>query len=191
MLWLFLGPTRVYLLDFFCTGIQFYLLLSFYLLSLRWCIDKLGSFVQTKYLCVLIHIWIKGEVGAPWNRFKSSSKKNTDHSKAVFPFMDHLCNVCLVFVMLWRLFIATFWTPVGIQKNRLDETVLLNTKKHMFKLMEEIMFTIFGSKIPLRWTYEIELPIYLQLQQRNREAKGQESIHSSTTPDTGHHIGKW
>ena len=31
MLWLFVGPTRVYLLDFFCSGIQFYLLLSFYL----------------------------------------------------------------------------------------------------------------------------------------------------------------
>ena len=31
MLWLFIGPTRVYLLDFFCSGIQFYLLLSPYL----------------------------------------------------------------------------------------------------------------------------------------------------------------
>ena len=31
MLWLFVGPTRVYLLDFFCSGIQFYLLLSPYL----------------------------------------------------------------------------------------------------------------------------------------------------------------
>ena len=30
MLWLFVGPTRVYLLDF-CSGIQFYLLLSPYL----------------------------------------------------------------------------------------------------------------------------------------------------------------
>ena len=30
--------------------------------------------MQTKYLCVLIHIWIKGEVGAPLNRFKPSSK---------------------------------------------------------------------------------------------------------------------
>ena len=26
MLWLFVGPTRVYLLDLFCSGIQFYLL---------------------------------------------------------------------------------------------------------------------------------------------------------------------
>ena len=31
MLWLFVGPTAVYLLDFFCSGIQFYLLLSPYL----------------------------------------------------------------------------------------------------------------------------------------------------------------
>ena len=31
MLWLFVGLTRVYLLDLFCSGIQFYLLLSPYL----------------------------------------------------------------------------------------------------------------------------------------------------------------
>ena len=31
MLWLFDGPTMVYLLDFFCFSIQFYLLLSPYL----------------------------------------------------------------------------------------------------------------------------------------------------------------
>ena len=30
MLLLFVGPTRVYLLDFFCSGIQFYLLFSPY-----------------------------------------------------------------------------------------------------------------------------------------------------------------
>ena len=30
MLWLFVGPTRPYLLDFFCSGIQFTLLLSPY-----------------------------------------------------------------------------------------------------------------------------------------------------------------
>ena len=31
MLWLFVGPTGVYLFDFVCSGIQFYLLLSPYL----------------------------------------------------------------------------------------------------------------------------------------------------------------
>ena len=30
MLWLFVGPTGVYLLGFFCSGIQFNLLLSLY-----------------------------------------------------------------------------------------------------------------------------------------------------------------
>ena len=27
--------------------------------------------------------------------------------------MDHLCNVCLVRVMLSRLFFAAFWSPAG------------------------------------------------------------------------------
>ena len=27
--------------------------------------------------------------------------------------MDHLCYLCLVFVMLSRLFIAAFWSPAG------------------------------------------------------------------------------
>ena len=67
MLWLFVGPTGVCLLDFFCSGVQFNLLLSPYpcfisLLCLGLCVlgdDALiswGSFMQTKYLCVLIHI---------------------------------------------------------------------------------------------------------------------------------------
>ena len=30
--------------------------------------------MQTKHLCVLIHIWTMGEVGAQWNRFKPCSK---------------------------------------------------------------------------------------------------------------------
>ena len=67
MLWLFVGPSRVYLLDFFCSGIQFNLLLSPYpcFISLLYldlyvlgddALISLGSFMQTKYLCVLIHI---------------------------------------------------------------------------------------------------------------------------------------
>ena len=67
MLWLFVRPTGVYLLDLFCSGIQFYLLLSpsqcfisflyldLYVLGDDVLISK-GSFMQTKYLCVLIHI---------------------------------------------------------------------------------------------------------------------------------------
>ena len=67
MLWPFVGPTGDYLLDFFCSGIQFYLLLCpylcfIYLLYLDLYVlgyDALiseRSFMQPKYLCVLINI---------------------------------------------------------------------------------------------------------------------------------------
>ena len=60
-------PTGVYLFDFFCYGIQFYLLLSPYLCFISFLYIDLyvlgddaliskGSFMQTKHLCVLIHI---------------------------------------------------------------------------------------------------------------------------------------
>ena len=67
MLWLSVGPIMVYLLDFFCSGIQFYVLLSPYLyfISLLYldlydlghdALINYGSFMQTEYICVLIHI---------------------------------------------------------------------------------------------------------------------------------------
>ena len=67
MLWLFVGPTGVYLLDFFCSGIQYYLLLSPYIcfIALLYldlyvlgddALISYGSVMQTKYLYVLIHI---------------------------------------------------------------------------------------------------------------------------------------
>ena len=69
-------PTRVYLLDFFCSGIQLYILLSPYLCFVSFLYHDLyllgddtlisqGSFMQTKHLhvFVLIHIRNKGEVG--------------------------------------------------------------------------------------------------------------------------------
>ena len=84
MLWLFVGPSGDYLLDFFCSGVQFYFLLSPYLcLVSLLCLDLYvlgdgalvgwGSFMRTRYLCVLIHIWV-GVVLAPLDRFKHSSK---------------------------------------------------------------------------------------------------------------------
>ena len=48
------------------------LLISWFICSWSRCINK--SYMQTKHLCVLIHIWTKGEVSAPLNRFKPSSK---------------------------------------------------------------------------------------------------------------------
>ena len=51
-----------------------------------------GSFMQTKHLCVLIHIWTKGEVGAPLNWFKPSSNR----SEAVL----------LLWIFWWFLFLS-------------------------------------------------------------------------------------
>ena len=77
-------PSRVYLFNFFSFGIQFYLLFSHYLCFISFYLDLCvlgddalisnGYFMQTKHLCVLIYISTKGEVGAPLNRFKPSSK---------------------------------------------------------------------------------------------------------------------
>ena len=75
----------LWLLDFFCSGIQFLLLLSPYLCFIFFiylylyvleydALISYGSFMQTKHLCVLIHIGSKGEVCAPLNRFKPSTK---------------------------------------------------------------------------------------------------------------------
>ena len=61
MLWVVVGPTVVYLLDFFCSGIQFYVLLSTYLCFISFLYLDLyvvgndawiskGFFMQTKYL---------------------------------------------------------------------------------------------------------------------------------------------
>ena len=74
VLWLFVGPARVCLLDFFCAGVRFCLLLgpcpcfvSFLCLGLCVLGDGalgLGSFVRAGHLCVLIRIWAEGGVGA-------------------------------------------------------------------------------------------------------------------------------
>ena len=67
MLRLFVGPTRIYLFDFFGSDIQFYILLSLYICFISFLYLDLyvqgddafiskGSFMQTEYICVLIHI---------------------------------------------------------------------------------------------------------------------------------------
>ena len=56
--------------------------------------------MQTKHLCVLIHIWTKGEVGAPLNRYKPSSKIFFRPFQGGASFVDLLyVFFCLVFGM--------------------------------------------------------------------------------------------
>ena len=58
--------------------------------------------MQTKHIGVLIHIWTKGEVGAPLNRLKPSSKIFYWPFQGGTSFMDFLCFflscVCYAFV---------------------------------------------------------------------------------------------
>ena len=59
-----------------------------------------ASYMQTKYICVLINILTKGELGAPWYRFKPSSKYFTDSFKAVLLLWTLYAISVLFFVML-------------------------------------------------------------------------------------------
>ena len=69
--------------------------------------------MQTKYLCVLIHIWIKGEVGTPWNRFKPSSKIFYWQFQGGTSFVDLLCfcSVLCLLCLCACLFICALWSP--------------------------------------------------------------------------------
>ena len=71
------------------------------------------TFMQTKYLCVMIHIWIKGEVGG-LNRFKPSSKIFYGPFQGGTSCVDLLCFFCLVFAMslcasVYMCFVVTCW----------------------------------------------------------------------------------
>ena len=116
MLWLFVGPTGVNVLDLFCSGIQFYLLLSPYLLlyllvisrfgcSGRWCIAKLGVVYSNKISMYLD----RRETG-----LSPRVKYFTDRSKAVL--LLWIFYVFCVLCLLWlcaRLFTCALWSPAG------------------------------------------------------------------------------
>ena len=78
----------------------------------RWGIDKLGSIMQTKYLCVLIHIWFKGGVGAVgrfwalhWNILLTVPRRCFFCGSLCF--FSVLCLLCLCA----RLFKCALWSP--------------------------------------------------------------------------------
>ena len=75
---------------------------TWFICSRRWCMNKLWVFIQTKHLFVFIPIWTKDKVGVTWNRFKPSSKIFNWPFQGSNSFVDHLCYLCLVFVMFSR-----------------------------------------------------------------------------------------
>ena len=93
-------------------SLLYLLFMSWFICSRRCCMDKLGSFMQTKHLCILIHIWTKSEVGAV-KPIKPSIYWLFQVFQGSISFVDHLCYLYLVFVMLSRLFIAALWLPAG------------------------------------------------------------------------------
>ena len=70
--------------------------------------------MQTKHLYVLIHILTKGDVGAPLNWFKSSSKIFYWPFQGGTSFVDLLCFFCIVFAMhlyasVYMCLVVTCW----------------------------------------------------------------------------------
>ena len=76
--------------------------------------------MQTKNLCVLIHIWTKGEVGAPLNRFKPPSKifywpfqGGTSFVDLLCVFFSALCLLCF-YASVYRCLVVTYWERAGL-----------------------------------------------------------------------------
>ena len=164
MLWLFAGPTGVYLLDFFCSGIQFYLLLSPYLcfISLVYLdLYVLGDDDVRGLSCKpnIFVSWSTSELRvrlAPWNRFKPASKIFYWPFQGSASFMDlFLYLLCLCA----RLFICALWSSAGKGLTSWLSFVVSNCEFVTFPLVYWIRcgtrlyrFLIFAALLtPLNW----------------------------------------
>ena len=77
-------------------SLLYLLVISWFICSRGCCIDKLGVFHAKQTSNCLIHIWTKGEVGAPWNWFKPSSKIFHWPFQSGTSFVDFLCFFSLL-----------------------------------------------------------------------------------------------
>ena len=73
MIWLFVVPTAVYLLDFFCSGIQFYLLLSLYLCFISFLYLDLYKSIQL--LTAQVHHWFQNKNGLEYENLAPVGSK--------------------------------------------------------------------------------------------------------------------
>ena len=124
--------------------------------------------MQTKYLCVLIHIWIKGEVGAPWNRFKPSSKIFYWPFQGGTSFVDLLCfgSVLCLLCLCAHLFICALWSPAGKGLISWLSFMVSNCEFVTFPLVSWVRcgtwlywFLIFASLLTLdtlKWKWQVE-----------------------------------
>ena len=93
-------------------SLLYFLVISWFICSRRWWIDKLGVFHANQISMCLIHIWIKGDVGAV--KPSPPVKHFTDRSKAVL--LLRIINVffCLEFAMhlcvsVYMCLVVTCW----------------------------------------------------------------------------------
>ena len=124
MLWLFVRPTGVYLLDLFCSSIQFYLLLSPYLCFIS-CYILIYMFWEMMHwkirgLSCKPNIYVSWSTSqlrvrlAPLNRFKPSSKIFYWLFQGGTSFVDLLCFSALcLHSHCARLFICALWSLAG------------------------------------------------------------------------------
>ena len=113
--------------------------------------------MQTKYLCVLIHIWIKGEVGPPLNRFKPSSKIFFWPFQGGTSFVDLLCFcsvLCLLSFVVSNCEFVTFplvsWVGCGtwLYRSLIFALLLTLTNEYSVLLDNLVLFWIFIAFSP-------------------------------------------
>ena len=111
--------------------------------------------MQTKHLCVLIHIWTKGEVGAQLSRFKPSSKIFYWPFQGGASFVDHLCYFCLVFMHVCLLMLCGHLLGKGWSLgSRLWCLIVTLSLSHWYP----------GSGVVLDCIYSWSLPSFLLIQ---------------------------
>ena len=98
--------------------------------------------MQTKHLCVLIHIWNKGEVGTLLNRFKPSGKIFYWPFQSGASFVDLLCvfSVLCLLCLCARMFICTLWSPAGKGLNPWLSFVVSNYEFVTFPLVSWVRY---------------------------------------------------
>ena len=117
--------------------------------------------MQTKHLCVLINIWINGEVGAPLSRFKPSSKIFYWLFQDCTSFVDLLCfSVLSLLFLCTHLFICTFWSPAGKGLTTLLLFVVSNCEFLTFPLVSWVRcgtwlyrFLILAPLLTFGWSF--------------------------------------
>ena len=81
----------------------------------------------------------------------------TDRSKAILRFMDLLCYLCLVFVMLSRMFIAALWSPARKELTSWLLIVMFNCVLSLSQVVSQVYrFLVFVAFLTLtRITSEV------------------------------------